>query len=542
MKKKKSKKAKDKNLPRHVLTHVSSEEGKTWFDAVVEPKCEGNALVLIHGIGEQKYGQTVVGFCKSLFRYYFSDIKTRRFRKYFKDMKSDYSLQFSFSNPDVKEEFDKWLEGKGVLGWFINEIRRYSKIYKHLSDRATKQIKKKKNDKRSKPEKEKEHPYVDIKITHKENKGKARSATFRIYEVYWADRFKAQHWGHVWQMFGSVVFRLIRDLDIRRPFHFFFRFLINLYWILFLLVFSLILVLLMTFYLRSSRFQKGLIGWIKVKFENYIGDLSMYIENQEDAKNVRSTFQTFLAEFFGYRWNPSMRSSKKQKISDHYKYEVSRKNRGNGNKKVFNKISVISHSLGSLIAYEVLSKIDFDGTDSLLDGKFRTFITTGSPLEHIFQFWGNRKSRFGYKLNGALKNHWHNYWDFADPVSSRISNYDPYPTNHIVSASFIRRICPFTHNNYKDNIPFFNELLERSLSNKYRPWLRNDLKYKKKKIKSWKLTKNLIKLIWTVLLYSIFLAFIGICGYHIAIQLGIWFYQISKGLVIGIESGLAQIF
>lgn len=485
---------------------------------------DGNALVLVHGIGDQMIGDSLLNFCKNLYRYYVpkKEIYKSAMNLLIRRKKEGIPALrpvFSFKDGVLEKAFNEWLYDYMPLNPFRKMIYKISKSFnKKARSQRKKWIEKKKEGKFG-------YEYADIQIIKENNngtkKGKKDILVFRAYEVYWADRFKAPDWLYVWSMFGSSLIALFKKLDISKPFHFIACLILDLYLLLALIPISVIFLIMWGFYSfnyvlagqkASRRIQP--FAWIKQIFEKYIGDISVYVENPSAAKEIRKVLQDFLAHFGGYKWNDyerkyEPRQDKKEEREDFLNdsFGVTKK------LEKFKYLSVIAHSLGTVVSFEVLSKFDDNSVGREITRKIRSFICTGSPLERIRYFWGDKKSRFGHELKNKLAYNWYNFWDFSDSVSTKINTFDPHPVNTICFNKFLGFIFPFSHNNYLKNNLVMGRILEKSLGPEFNQFRKRRVRSETGRHKHLRLLKNPLKMIYTFSVYALILFALGIGGY-----------------------------
>lgn len=94
---------------------------------------------------------------------------------------------------------------------------------------------------------------------------------------------------------------------------------------------------------------------------------------------------------------------------------------------------VVGHSLGSLVGYEVLSRTYRRKIESGdLQGKVRSLITVGSPLDKVHWFVKpEHYYRFTRDLPGSIQ--WVNIYTAYDLVADRLSRFSGRPTNVLVT-------------------------------------------------------------------------------------------------------------
>lgn len=102
-------------------------------------------------------------------------------------------------------------------------------------------------------------------------------------------------------------------------------------------------------------------------------------------------------------------------------------------------IHVVSHSLGSLIAYEVLSRTMRTAVEEgSLQGRLRTLITAGSPLDKVSWFLKpEHRYRFARDLPPGIR--WVNLYTAYDLVADKLARYGSRPTN----ALLVNKEIPF---------------------------------------------------------------------------------------------------
>jgi len=475
---------------------------------------EGSAIALVHGIGDQKIGDTLLNFCKNLYQYYFP--KRNIFKSAWNfilgrktNQKNFYQLVFSFNDDGLHRAFTEWLDTYLPMNPIRKIIYKISKLF-NKANKSFFSVKKESDYKNA------GYEYADIQIIKNNKKGLHDTIVFRAYEVYWADRFKAPDWLYVWSMFGSSLISLFKKLDIRRPFHFVGCLLLDLYLLLAFIPISVTFLYVWGMYSiihvlgNPKKFKNILLfPWFKKMFEKYIGDISVYVESPSDAKEVRKVLQDFLARFEGLKWDEYDRKYEKRKKEEDFLHAsfgtMKKTNR-------FKYLSIIAHSFGTVVSFEVLSKFDDDPIAQRITKRIRSFICTGSPLERIRYFWGDKKSRFGYELKNNLAYNWYNFWDIADPVSTKINTFDPHPTNSICFNEFLKFIIPFSHNNYLKNHLVMNRILDKSLGPKFAPFLKRSLVSETGRYNPFRLFKNPFKIVYTFSLYSSILIGLGLLG------------------------------
>lgn len=114
------------------------------------------------------------------------------------------------------------------------------------------------------------------------------------------------------------------------------------------------------------------------------------------------------------------------------------------------KILLIGHSMGSLIAYDVLSEIDFE---------IDTFISAGSPIGIPYLLEKIKKEKGSdaadtLPVPNSIKNHWYNFTDPQDKISCYFKLADFFknnisgviPEDKFVSNNYI---CGEEHNPHK---------------------------------------------------------------------------------------------
>lgn len=95
-------------------------------------------------------------------------------------------------------------------------------------------------------------------------------------------------------------------------------------------------------------------------------------------------------------------------------------------------LHIVGYSLGSLVGYEVLSRTYHPRIEKGdLQGKLRTFITMGSPLDKVHWFLKpEHYHRFSHDLPAAVR--WVNLYTAYDLVADRLRRY-PQPTNVLIT-------------------------------------------------------------------------------------------------------------
>ena len=243
-----------------------------------------------------------------------------------------------------------------------------------------------------------------------------------------------------------------------------------------LIYFPLALVAVATLVISSIRYRKMI--------EGFLADVRLYLDPQGVIeKSIVQEIDHRVGERFlkmiGLDWDfKPLREDKRLSAS--------------GEMIVFDRVVWVSHSLGSVISYNVLSdlfkrarEIGKTGTAPQKKGvkKFRAtlkrFVTMGSPLDKIAFLFGDKSLRpmpekgrvelldagekFDDKNPAEKREWWFNFYHFGDPVSGALSN--PYicgadpPTNvHIEKW----HIPGFSHTSYWRDITTLRFILTRT--------------------------------------------------------------------------------
>ena len=126
---------------------------------------------------------------------------------------------------------------------------------------------------------------------------------------------------------------------------------------------------------------------------NVVGDVQVYATDWVYSTEIRQRFEAEVAELV----------NREDDVTD---------------------IHVIGHSLGSLIAYESLSRT----LPEELTGKIKTFVSVGSPLDKIDLFVGGaHRFRFESALGNGIT--WVNIYSATDLISDHLEKYGDRPRN-----------------------------------------------------------------------------------------------------------------
>jgi hypothetical protein len=142
-------------------------------------------------------------------------------------------------------------------------------------------------------------------------------------------------------------------------------------------------------------------------------------EGKNAQSPVRSVGGTFISladtvnDVVQYFYNPSMRSAIQMRLHE-------RLAQAGG---VFDHTLLVSHSLGTVIAYDLLRQ-------KASDYNIHTWFTTGCPLAKLAQL-GQVTKDVGQIAGGGISA-WHNLYDPGDVVASALSACFPFPLKDVI--------------------------------------------------------------------------------------------------------------
>jgi hypothetical protein len=221
-----------------------------------------------------------------------------------------------------------------------------------------------------------------------------------------------------------------------------------------LIVFDVILLI-------ALLLQKYLVG--------YLGDVAIYVSDNEVRKDYQVRREIIRKTLDKINYLLSIKKDKPPSVKAAISDETDRDERG-----PYEDIVIVSHSLGSVIAYDALNKALFnDKTWKSEDARKRIkhLFTVGSPLEKIWFYFRDQSNRGNAIYQGILCDlkgskdllkdatsqfaelQWTNIWTLTDVISSALHRYgdgvdNQHDRNHNKRFPFLNHLnywsSPFT--------------------------------------------------------------------------------------------------
>lgn len=193
----------------------------------------------------------------------------------------------------------------------------------------------------------------------------------------------------------------------------------------------------------------------------------------------------------------SYRVSAFHEIKDKIKDSVTKVGRAvyglkvNGDEPYYEEVIVLGHSLGSVVAYDMLNSLvnlelqkNVPASMGCAD-RTKLFLTFGSPLDKsafVFRTQNTRQAEVREALASAVQpfildyqyrpQHWYNIWSQADPISGALEYYDDQPQHPKAIKNLIdpdADVFLLAHNQYWKN-PMFIDLLSAFARGEGKAW------------------------------------------------------------------------
>lgn len=215
-----------------------------------------------------------------------------------------------------------------------------------------------------------------------------------------------------------------------------------------------------------SKILNTLLGEAEKVIVDYIGDIAIYTSTDIKSRH--------------YEIQQAVLSGAVQKITRLLEMD-------------YGQVVIAGHSLGSVIAYDALNRLNRDMNVNNIDPKFAVrlagLVTFGSPLDKIAFFFREHVEKDKYVLKQVLDHFhsfkvrqpnisynpilsnplarlldhmpWINYWNKEDPVSGHLDCYDIPDKNNI----HLPLDAPWgiAHVKYWDFVPMYQDIAERLL-------------------------------------------------------------------------------